>query len=36
VISAVAAAAIALLLARSRGVQARGYLRPAALARMMA
>ena len=36
VISAVAAAAIALLLARSRGVRARSYLRPAALGRIMA
>ncbi len=36
VISAVAAAVITLLLARSRGVQARSYLRPAALARIMA
>ena len=36
VISAAAAAAIALLLARSRGVKARSYLRPAALARIVA
>jgi MFS family permease len=36
VISAAAAAAIALLVARSRGVQVRGYLRPAALARILA
>jgi MFS family permease len=35
VISALAATAIAVLLVRSRGVQARGYLRPAALARMV-
>jgi gas vesicle protein len=36
VISAAAAAAVALLLARSRGVRARSYLRPAALARIVA
>ena len=36
VISAVAAAVITLLLARSRGVRARSYLRPAALARIVA
>ena len=36
VISAVAAAVITLLLARSRGVRARSYLRPAALGRIMA
>ncbi len=36
VISAAAAAAIALLVARSRGVQVRRYLRPAALARILA
>ena len=36
VISALAAAAVALLLARSRGVQVRSYLRPAALARIVA
>ena len=36
VISAVAAATITLLLARSRGVRARSYLRPAALARIVA
>lgn len=36
VISAGAAAVITLLLARSRGVQARSYLRPAALARIVA
>jgi MFS family permease len=35
-ISAVAAAAITLLLARSRGVRARSYLRPAALGRILA
>jgi len=35
VISALAATAIAVLLVRSRGVQARSYLRPAALARMV-
>jgi MFS family permease len=35
VISAAAAATIALLLARSRGVRARSYLRPAALARIV-
>jgi len=36
VISAAAAAVVALLLARSRGVRARSYLRPAALARIVA
>jgi MFS family permease len=36
VISAAAAAAVALLLARSHGVRARTYLRPAALARIVA
>ncbi len=36
VISAVAAAVITLLLARSRGVRARSYLRPAALGRILA
>ncbi len=35
VISAVATAAVGILLVRSRGVQAREYLRPAALARMV-
>jgi gas vesicle protein len=36
VISAAASAVIGLLLARRRGIGARDYLRPAALARMVA